>query len=780
VLQCVNKYHPKMLYFDDTVLPFVGHTDEIGLNILTHAYNTDPEMVVTGKVLEPIHKEAMLWDIERGIPDRPQEKYWQTCTCIGGWHYGDTNYKSAQTVINMLVDIVSKNGNLLLSIPVRGDGTIDDAEKRFVQEMTFWMQQNGRSIHGTRVWKSFGEGPLVDASNPLNNQGFNEGQNYSNKDVRYVVKYAQTETDRDTVFATIMRWPTDHEFTFSHLGRTSQYFSGEVESCELLGYGEVEHTLSMDGVTVQIPDTPTNPNAPVFAFTFKPGTDKALSLAELIDYCKQLSADADESVTISNTGSRNPSALGDLAYAVKVAENALALPEDQQSEATEALRKAYFTYLKVAVTPAGEPLYSGENLTVSLLDEASNFSRTAATNNNQRFGAPKYWEVSNFNIPNGGDGTKQGIDSYGGTPALMLGVWNDRGNAPASCDLSQAAIRRTVHLTPGIYYFGGLFNACYSLTDDAYMFAVSGDADGLLTSDIPDDAIAWARLNTAPNDNKTWWGITFIIKEEQDVTLGFQADLMAGSATQEFRVTKLELRRYDETTIPNQRDMTLRYLIERNKFSRQDETVTTRFGTPKYWTVENFMIPNGGDGTKNGLDRYPGYDCLMLGVWNDAEQQVGGKALLKDARIYRTLDLEPGTYSFQAQYEANYNMHAKSMMFATTELATTASLRKTAIAVKTFATAKTGDAWAELNFTIEEPQIVHIGWQVDLTYGNSTQEFRASAVRLLYEPLPEATSIHTAAQGQKQHLLYDLQGRRLQDPVHKGIYINDGKKVVMQ
>ena len=60
---------------------------------------------------------------------------------------------------------------MLLSIPLKGDGTHDDKEMRFIAEMTDWMEQNGRSIYGTRVWKTFGEGPLVDASNPIYNQG---------------------------------------------------------------------------------------------------------------------------------------------------------------------------------------------------------------------------------------------------------------------------------------------------------------------------------------------------------------------------------------------------------------------------------------------------------------------------------------------------------------------------------------------------------------------------------------------------------------------------------
>ena len=86
-------------------------------------------MVVTGKVLKDWHKKAIVWDVERGAPDRIQPLPWQTCTCIGSWHYDkrrfyDGTYKTAKEVIQTLVDVVSKNGNLLLSIPVRADGTI--------------------------------------------------------------------------------------------------------------------------------------------------------------------------------------------------------------------------------------------------------------------------------------------------------------------------------------------------------------------------------------------------------------------------------------------------------------------------------------------------------------------------------------------------------------------------------------------------------------------------------------------------------------------------------
>ena len=147
VLEMINDYAPDMIYFDDTAMPFYGCDDQIGKNILTHYYNKRSDAVVTGKQLNAAQKRYMMWDVERGVPDRIQNEYWQTCTCIGSWHY-DVNvyncggYKSAQQVVDMLVDIVSKNGNLLLSVPVRSDGTIDDKEQAILADIKAWLDIN--------------------------------------------------------------------------------------------------------------------------------------------------------------------------------------------------------------------------------------------------------------------------------------------------------------------------------------------------------------------------------------------------------------------------------------------------------------------------------------------------------------------------------------------------------------------------------------------------------------------------------------------------------------
>ena len=272
VLECINDYKPDMIYFDDTVLPFYGCDESVGLNILAHFYNKRMEqtgksdVVVMGKILNDEQKNCLLWDVERGIPDRIQSKYWQTCTCIGQWHYDrnvyrNNGYKSAQQVVDMLVDIVSKNGNLLLSVPIRGNGTIDEKEVAILKDIKAWMDQNGKSIYGTRPWKTFGEGPLAEASKPLNAQGFNEGNNYSASDVRFAQR-------TDTLFATIMRWPDTKTFTLKSLGHKSPYYSGKVKTVELLGYGRLKFKNTESGLLVSLPEKAVNSIAPVLQITF--------------------------------------------------------------------------------------------------------------------------------------------------------------------------------------------------------------------------------------------------------------------------------------------------------------------------------------------------------------------------------------------------------------------------------------------------------------------------------------------------------------------------------
>ena len=794
VLQCINAYNPDMLYFDDTVLPFYGAStntnDQYSLRILQHYYNHSvaqnggqQQVVVTGKILNEKHKQAMLWDVERGIPDQCQPLPWQTCTCIGGWHYskyeGDNNmYKSAETVIRMLVDIVSKNGNLLLSIPVRGNGTIDNNERRIIAGIKAWMDINGESIYGTRPWKVYGEGPLFESANPLNAQGFNEGINYSDRDVRYVER-------QDTIYATIMRWPAQKTFRFEALGKMSAYYSGKVLKAELLGYGELEFTQDADGLEVTLPEKHPNEIAPVIRITFDPDAPKSLSLQEVIELYQQR-ADAYAAIASNNTGKPNTLKLNALIQQIDAARAVLASSagEEAQAAAITSLHTAYNTFQQSGFNLAGTPDEVGQtDVTLDYLIEKNNFS---ATEMGSRFGKPVNWVVENFSIPqnDASKGTKNGIDNYPGRNTLMMGKWSSE-DGKAATNMTNARIYRTVHLPAGHFFFGASFNALYQL-GTAYIYAAS---EPLNTSAINKQAIAKLAMSKCATDGK-FYGISFDLEEEQDVVLAFQANMQSGSGEQEFRVDEVRLLYSTSATDRTQTDITKEQLLQANKFSRvSGQSTSTRYGTPANWTVENYRIPTGGDGTRNGLDRYPGYDCLTLGIWDDRQNSTGGD--LSDARVFRRVSLDAGNYWFGATYEANYQLY-EAYIYAATQNVATHDIPQLALAYDAISDAgKDNTTFRGIYFELTEPQDINLGFQADLNSGAAEQEFRASKVKLVRFGKPDGispTPDPSLYGGEEAGAVFDLNGRKMTPSLtgrvrggsSSGIYIYKGKEYIVK
>jgi len=263
-MDLINKYQPDLLYFDDTALPLWPVSDA-GLKIAAQFYNSNlkktqgrSDGVLFGEVLNDDELKTMVWAIERGVPSRTLPYAWQTDTCIGGWHYNryeyDHNrYKSARTVIHMLADIVSKNGNLLLNIPVRGDGSIDDKEAKVLEGIAEWMDVNKEAIFATRPWKSFGEGP-ASAGQELRGQGFNEGRGkpFTAQDIRYTVT-----KDGKTLYAIVMGWP-EQPVALKLLGGDAKLLDSQVKRIELLGSGSTIHWKQ--GADALVIDT--TPSAP--------------------------------------------------------------------------------------------------------------------------------------------------------------------------------------------------------------------------------------------------------------------------------------------------------------------------------------------------------------------------------------------------------------------------------------------------------------------------------------------------------------------------------------
>ena len=269
-LDVINRYNPDILYFDVTVLPFYPISDA-GLKIAAHLYNHSMathdgklEAVLTGKILDEEQRKALVWDVERGAPNEIVADKWQTCTCLGGWHYDQSiydndRYKSAADVVKLLMDVVSKNGNLLLSVPLRADGTFDEKEAKILTEFGEWMNMNKESIYDTHPWKVFGEGPIADSDITINAQGFNEGSytNTTAQEIRFTQK-------GDDLYVTALAWPENKKVIVKSLAQGNELYPEEIKEVELLGYGKVGFKRTAEGLVIELPGKQLNKIAPVF------------------------------------------------------------------------------------------------------------------------------------------------------------------------------------------------------------------------------------------------------------------------------------------------------------------------------------------------------------------------------------------------------------------------------------------------------------------------------------------------------------------------------------
>lgn len=270
-IELIDKYSPDLVYFDDTALPLWPISDA-GLKIAAHLYNSNLkkngklEAVLNGKILDEEQRQCMVWDIEKGRSNELEPFVWQSGTCLGNWHYDRSvfdrhGYKSAKTVIHNLIDIVSKNGNMLLNVPVRGDGTIDLDERAVVEEIGAWINNNGECIFGTRPWKVFGEGPAQENAAALTAQGFNEsgGKPFSSLDYRFTTK-------GNSLFAISLGWPESGKALIKSLSKGNPLRPEPVNRVEFLGHGNLKFEQKEDGLEVILPENKPELN---YAYSLK-------------------------------------------------------------------------------------------------------------------------------------------------------------------------------------------------------------------------------------------------------------------------------------------------------------------------------------------------------------------------------------------------------------------------------------------------------------------------------------------------------------------------------
>lgn len=253
IVEIIDRYHPDLLY-SDSPLPY---PDTMGRMMLAHFYNDNMERH-QGK-LEAVYtckqeaKGRWVRDLERGVMDGIHPEPWQTDTCIGNWFYRKGQvYKSSATVIRMLVDIVSKNGNLLLNFPQHADGTIDPEEEKVLTDLADWFSSNGEGIYGTRPWKVYGEGPSSRGKSQNADKKkceFNEGKlAYTPQDFRFT-----TSKDGKLLYAFCLGSPSG-ELRIASLGSNLTLAEKPIASVDLLGgSAALEWKQEPEALIVKIP-----------------------------------------------------------------------------------------------------------------------------------------------------------------------------------------------------------------------------------------------------------------------------------------------------------------------------------------------------------------------------------------------------------------------------------------------------------------------------------------------------------------------------------------------
>jgi alpha-L-fucosidase len=246
--ELVDKYEPQLVWFDwwieqPVFQPYLRQ-------FAAYYYNRGAQWgrgVAINYKLETFPEQAAVYDVERGQLTDLRSPFWQTDTAISKTSWGyvqEQDYKAAGTIVHDLIDIVSKNGALLLNIGPRPDGTIPAPEEEILLEIGRWLALNGEAIYGTRPWKVYGEGPT-----PVVGGSFADTKRaaFTAQDVRFTTK-------GDALYAILLGWPERGVAVIQSLGSQLTLFQTAIAKVELLGVKEPLHwTRGARGLRVQLP-----------------------------------------------------------------------------------------------------------------------------------------------------------------------------------------------------------------------------------------------------------------------------------------------------------------------------------------------------------------------------------------------------------------------------------------------------------------------------------------------------------------------------------------------
>jgi alpha-L-fucosidase len=260
--EIVEKYHPDIMYFDwwigdAAVRPYLAKFAAFYYN---ESSKRGPVGIINFKDLA-MQKHAGVFDIERGQAAGILPTPWQTDTSISNksWGYIENDtFKTPGFVVQQLADIVSKNGNLLLNIGPRSDGTIPDEVQAVLRDVGSWLGTNGEAIYGTRPWTSFGEGPTQPVSGSFHDTDVID---YTASDFRFTTK-------GNTLYAIEMAWPTRGEAVIEALAG-DHAAAPTVSDVTLVATGaKLTFTQKPDGLHIQVPAEAPGKYAYVYRIQF--------------------------------------------------------------------------------------------------------------------------------------------------------------------------------------------------------------------------------------------------------------------------------------------------------------------------------------------------------------------------------------------------------------------------------------------------------------------------------------------------------------------------------
>jgi len=247
--ELIDKYQPQLIWFDW----WIQHEafEPSLCRFAAYYYNRGAEWgrgVAVNHKYKAFPEGAAVFDIERGQVSDIYPHFWQNDTSVAknSWGYSkNQDYKTVDSLVDDLVDVVSKNGALLLNVGPRPDGTIPEEEQQMLLEIGEWLALNGEAIYGTRPWKVFGEGPTQ-----VSEGAFTDTKRapFTGQDIRFTAKGAD-------FYATMLAWPGE-QVTIHSLAASAGLWDRTIDAVHLLGHSEaLDWSLGEDGLTVDLPAT---------------------------------------------------------------------------------------------------------------------------------------------------------------------------------------------------------------------------------------------------------------------------------------------------------------------------------------------------------------------------------------------------------------------------------------------------------------------------------------------------------------------------------------------